>query len=151
MSKPTKRIRIPYSGTIYAKSGVYGPITTPYREDLDVIQAILVSGIPVIEVIDGREIPLTLSNYKKDFTKKEQVKTDPTVVVPVPSEFTVPPTGNPELPIGNPEPPAVVTPVKDDTDPTGGSNKNQQAQNNKNKEKNSQKQTNVAPDKVVEK
>jgi hypothetical protein len=93
MAKPTKRIRIPYSGSIYAKQGVYGPITTPYREDIDVIQAILVAGIPVIEVIDGREIKLTIVNYKEDFSDKKEeesdpVPLDPNVVVPVPSDIT---------------------------------------------------------------
>ena len=83
MSIRNKRIRIPYSGPIYAKAGVYGPITNPYREDIPVIQQILMAGIPVVEVVNGREIDLNLSNFKQDFTVP-----DPEVTVPVPSDFT---------------------------------------------------------------
>lgn len=80
-----KRIRIPYNGRIAAKLGVFGPVTTPYYEDINVIQTMLGARIPIIEVIDGREIKLTLANYKEDFNKV--VRQPVYIKVPVPSDL----------------------------------------------------------------
>lgn len=67
MSIDKKRIRIPYNGPILAKGGIYGPIQVPYIEDVSLIGAMLLSNIPIVEVLDnGKETTLTLQNYNHD-------------------------------------------------------------------------------------
>jgi hypothetical protein len=150
--KPTKRIHIPYNGPIYAKQGVYGPIVTPYKEDLDVIQQMLVAGIPVYEVVDGREIKLTLSNFKQDFTKQEQeekVTVDKNPKIPVPSDFTkVEDTEVDKKPEESEENNKV-----EGNEPSSEENK-QQEKNNSNKNNanaRNQEKKDIKPDKVTKK
>ena len=69
-----KTITIPHTGPIYAKGGVYGPITTPYREDVQTIGAMLLGRIKVNEVLeDGTEVELTLAGLTKKVTDVEHV------------------------------------------------------------------------------
>lgn len=72
----TKRIVIPHNGPIYPKGGVYGPINTPYVENVRTIGVLLLNNYPVEEVLDnGEHVELTLQNYDKDNSvKKETVK-----------------------------------------------------------------------------
>lgn len=72
----TKRIVIPHNGPIYPKGGVYGPINTPYVENVRTIGVLLLNNYPVEEVLDnGEHVKLTLQNYDKDNSvKKETVK-----------------------------------------------------------------------------
>lgn len=79
-----KRIIIPQSGPIFPKGGVYGPIETPYMEDVHTISVLLLNNYKVVEVLeDGTKVPLTLQNFDKDNsvkvetvqeTKEESVK-----------------------------------------------------------------------------
>lgn len=73
----TKRIVIPYNGPIYPKGGVYGPINTPYVENVRTIGVLLLNNYPVEEVLDnGKRVKLTLQNYDKDNSvKKETAET----------------------------------------------------------------------------
>lgn len=62
-----KKIVIPHRGPIMAKGGIYGPILTPYLEELHLIQALIIGRVKVEEVLsNGMHIPLDLTNYNKD-------------------------------------------------------------------------------------
>ncbi|NNV04723.1 hypothetical protein, partial [Brevibacillus sp. MCWH] len=66
-----KRIIIPQSGPIFPKGGVYGPIETPYMEDVRTISVLLLNNYKVVEVLeDGTKVPLTLQNFDKDNSVK---------------------------------------------------------------------------------
>lgn len=66
-----KMITIPHPGPIYGKGGIYGPITTPFLEDVSTIVTILMKGAPVIEHLpDGSTVQLDLTNVRVDHTKK---------------------------------------------------------------------------------
>jgi len=61
-----KKIIIPYDGYIPLK-GINGPVTVPYMETFENISKLLMSGMPVKEVLrDGTKIDLTLMNYDKE-------------------------------------------------------------------------------------
>lgn len=69
----TKRIVIPHNGPIYPKGGVYGPINTPYVENVRTIGVLLLNNYPVEEVLDnGEHVKLTLQNYDKDNSVKKE-------------------------------------------------------------------------------
>lgn len=69
----TKRIVIPHNGPIYPKGGVYGPINTPYVENVRTIGVLLLNNYPVEEVLDnGEQVKLTLQNYDKDNSVKKE-------------------------------------------------------------------------------
>ena len=61
-----KKIIIPYNGYIPLK-GVNGPIVIPYMETFDNISKLLLSRMPVKEVLtDGTTVDLNLVNYDKE-------------------------------------------------------------------------------------
>jgi hypothetical protein len=71
----TKRIVIPHNGPIYPKGGVYGPINTPYVEQVRTIGVLLLNNYPVEEVLDnGERVKLTLQNYDKDNSAKKEAE-----------------------------------------------------------------------------
>lgn len=62
-----KKIKILSSGIIRVKGYICGPVLTPYDEDVDTIYKMLAEGIDIVEVTDdGREVELTVSNFKDD-------------------------------------------------------------------------------------
>lgn len=90
MKVEKKMIKILHKGPIYEIGGCYGPIQSPYMEKVKTIIAMLKSGKKVVEVINGKDIPLSFENYDLDLAtevahgdvpvvKKEYVK--PTVKV----------------------------------------------------------------------
>lgn len=69
-----KKIKVLYRGPIYEKGGIYGPITTPYLEDVKTISRFLLSGKKVSEVLDdGTEISLDLTNFNTDNSNQKPV------------------------------------------------------------------------------
>jgi hypothetical protein len=69
MTVSKKKVRIPFNGPIYGKHGLYGPITVPFLEDVNVIGSLLIQKTPVIEVHDdGTETVLNLNNFNIDNT-----------------------------------------------------------------------------------
>jgi hypothetical protein len=78
----TKYIKIPYNGPIYAKGGIYGPITTPYVEEVSTIFRMISDKVKVVEVLsDGKEIELNATNFNKN--NEPVVKENKPVEVPV--------------------------------------------------------------------
>lgn len=76
-------IVIPHNGPILPKGGIYGPITSPYMEDIATIGLLVMRNYRIDEVLaDGTHIELTPSNFDKEHTKK-------TEVVPVEEKQTV--------------------------------------------------------------
>lgn len=74
-----KRIKVLSSGIIRVKGFMYGPILTPYFEDIDTIYAMITSGVKVVEVADdGKEIELTISNIGSDNTSTTKKSTTET-------------------------------------------------------------------------
>jgi len=70
-----KLIKIKSNGPIYAKGGVYGPIETPYAEDLGTVFRMLSAGVKIVEVLeDGTEVVLTVSNFDKNNAPKKEEK-----------------------------------------------------------------------------
>lgn len=62
-----KRIKILTRGIIKVRGGrMNGPVLTPYFEDTDEIFKLISAGVKVIEVVDGEEVPLTVSNIHTD-------------------------------------------------------------------------------------
>lgn len=62
-----KMVTIPHHGPIFPKASIYGPITNPYKEDINTISTLLMQGYPVTEVIsEDVQVKLTLANFDKD-------------------------------------------------------------------------------------
>lgn len=81
-----KKIKILYRGPIYEKGSIYGPITTPYLEDVRTISRLLLSGKKVVEVLDGGiELELDLNNFNIDNSTPQPVEE---VVTEVKTEST---------------------------------------------------------------
>ena len=75
MSKTYKMIKIPYNGPIMPLGGVYGPINSPFKQEVNEISALIMKGYPIIEVLNnGSEVNLTLSNFDKDNNPKVEKK-----------------------------------------------------------------------------
>ncbi len=88
MRVTTKMIKILHNGPIYEKSGIFGPIRTPYMEDVQTIFRLLSGGKKVVEVLsNGKEVELNVSNFDK---KNDIVENKPVQVV-IPQEPVKPP------------------------------------------------------------
>ena len=62
-----KRIVINFRGPIQPKAGAYGPILTPYYENMQTINALVTGGYNVEEVLStGKRVKLTLENANED-------------------------------------------------------------------------------------
>jgi len=71
-----KRIKILTKGIITVKGFIYGPVLTPYNEDLDTIFKMLSTGVEVVEVLDdGTEVKLDMMNFNADNVVKDEKKT----------------------------------------------------------------------------
>lgn len=62
-----KRIIVPHHGPILIKGGMYGPILSPFMEEISEISRLLSSGVAVTEILsDGSEVKLTMKNFDKN-------------------------------------------------------------------------------------
>jgi hypothetical protein len=66
MAQNRKMVVIPHAGPIYPKGGIFGPITTPYAEEISTIGVLLMQGYKVAEVLSEGLLELDLSNFDKD-------------------------------------------------------------------------------------
>lgn len=83
----TKLITIPHVGPIYPKSGIFGPIETPYVEDISVIGTLLMKNYPVIEHReDGEQVELTLANFDNGAIKVVEHVEEAAPVEPAPAK-----------------------------------------------------------------
>ena len=90
-----KKIKILTSAPIYAKGGVYGPVLTPYVEDVGTIYRMISSGIKVVEVFStGYELELTNNNFDKenepDLNTHALVRLPSREVTTIPDEEIIP-------------------------------------------------------------
>lgn len=86
-----KIVKVLSKGPIYAKGGVYGPIETPYKEDVRTIFNMISRGVRVVEVLrSGAEIELTPSNFDKNNDKTVVIKSE------TPVDVVIPPVNNKE-------------------------------------------------------
>lgn len=121
----TKLITIPHTGPIYPKSGIFGPIETPYVEDVSVIGTLLMKNYPVIEHKEnGEQVELTLSNFDNGAIKV----VEHTEVVDAPKA--------PVEEVEKEEAPAA--PVEEEKEADVQIQSNQQKQNKKNKKNRAQ-------------
>ena len=75
-----KMIKIPETGMLPIKGGIYGPIETPHLVDVEDIKLMLFYGTKVLEVIEGQnDVELTLANYNTNNTmvKKAIIQEQP--------------------------------------------------------------------------
>ena len=86
-----KKIKILTKGIITVKGFIYGPVLTPYYEDLDTIFEMLSTGIKVVEVLDdGTEVELSIMNFNTDnSSKKTSRKNNNTKTAPTQETTTV--------------------------------------------------------------
>lgn len=85
-----KKIKILSTGPIECCGFVWGPVLTPYMEDVSKIFKMISAGIHVVEVLeDGTEVKLTVENLKKDNSVVEprpEETMDPVVEEPTEEE-----------------------------------------------------------------
>lgn len=100
-----KKIVINTAGPISLKSGIYGPILTPYKERIETVVALVTHGYNVLEVLEnGEQVKLTLQNVNKNLNAEIKVNTPPVT---------------PQTPAGNTKPegnkgPEATTPAKEE-------------------------------------
>lgn len=116
-----KLIKITSRGPIYAKGGIYGPITTPFMEETTNIFRMISGGIKVVEILDnGSEIELKASNFDKDnniIPVKSTTNSEP----PKPSINVVDSTDDKQAP---------ATPVPPPQQPANNTSKSNKKNNN---------------------
>lgn len=79
-----KNIIINTAGPIRLKSGIFGPILTPYKEKIETVVALVTHGYNVFEVLEnGEKVKLTLQNANKDLNAEIKVTTPPVAQKPV--------------------------------------------------------------------
>lgn len=89
MMPEKKLITIPHNGPIFPKASIQGPVETPYLENIETIATLLLTRHPVVEHVGGKQIPLTIQNYRQDFSVEEEVvapKEQAPVVPPAPQK-----------------------------------------------------------------
>lgn len=133
-----KMIKVLSNGPIRAKGGIYGPINSVYREKVSTIFLMICDKVQVVEVLNGVEIPLTVSNYDIDNTPAPEVKE---VVKEVEKEVINTPT--PE--VIEVEKEVIKTPEQPKVDLSRTKNKNNKSQN-----QNKPKQPEIQADVIAE-
>jgi len=108
MKVEKKMIKILHKGPIYEIGGCYGPIQSPYMEKVKTIIAMLKTGKKVVEVINGKDVPLNFENYDLDLATEAAHVDVPEVVAPVKKEYI-----KPTVTFVGTVAPVVETPVED--------------------------------------